>query len=78
MIKLKLVIKPCFLSKVKQFKSFFSYKKSNASPLIAYFYCMWKGHPIKNCKTRMFNVPNGLVKCMPKRAKEELTFLYLN
>jgi len=33
---------------------------------------MEKGHTVKNCKTRKFDVPNGLFKWMPKIAKERV------
>jgi len=36
-----------------------------SSPLTC-FYCMRKGHSVKNCKIRKFDVPKGLVRWVPK------------
>jgi len=30
------------------------------------FYCLRKGHSIRNCKVRKFDVPKGLVRWVPK------------
>jgi len=35
------------------------------SPLIC-FYCMKKGHSVRNCRIRKFDVPKGLVRWVPK------------
>jgi len=70
--KVRIGYRPTFQGKVKLLKLFFSYKKSNASLFITCSYCTWKGHNVKNYKTKKFDVPNSLVKWMPKIVEERI------
>jgi len=67
--------KPFLRNKVKQFKSLFSYREPNVSPFLNCFYCTRKGHSIKKCKIRKYNVPYEKLKWMPKCAKKEINIV---
>jgi len=58
--------KPKFQKKTKKFNNFFKYSKKQTSPFQTCFYCLLKGHTTRNCKVRLFDVPNGLVRWIPK------------
>jgi len=69
--KVGLGYKPSFQGKVKQFKSFFfNLNKMHTSPFISYLYCMKRGHTIRSCRVRKHDIPNGLVRWVPKSANE--------
>ena len=57
---------PILEKKVKKFSSFFSKSEPNAMPFISCNYCMKKGHVLKNCYARKYDVPRGLMKWIPK------------
>jgi len=52
--------------KQKLFNNFFKSSGSQSSQSITCFYCMRKGHPVRNCRIRKFDVPKGLVRWVPK------------
>jgi len=51
-----------FQGKKKKFSSFFKTNEQQFSPFMTCFYCLRKGHSIRNCKVRKFDVPKGLVR----------------
>jgi len=55
-----------FKRKQKKFNTFFRLKQNQSSPLINCFYCMKKGHSVRNCNIRKFDVPKCLVWWVPK------------
>ena len=55
-----------FQRKQKKFSSFFKKDALQFSVPLTCFYCMRKGHSVKNCKVRKFDVPKGLVRWVPK------------
>jgi len=57
---------PTFPRKQKKYNSFFETNTKQFSQPITCFYCMKKGHSVKDCKFRRFLVPKGLVKWVPK------------
>jgi len=61
---------PIFEKKTKKFSSFFSKRKSNDMPFISCNYCMKKGHVIKNCYVRKYNVPKRVMKWIPKGSRK--------
>ena len=52
--------------KQKLLNNFFKGSGSQSSQSIACFYCMRKGHSVRNCRIRKFSVPKGLVRWVPK------------
>jgi len=52
--------------KQKLFNNFFKGFGSQSSQSIACFYCMRKGHSVRNCTIRKCSVPKGLVRWVPK------------
>jgi len=52
--------------KNRKFSSFFKHSKKQASPFQTYFHCFHKGHSSRTCRIRLFDVPNGLVRWVPK------------
>jgi len=52
--------------KQKLFNNFFKGSGSQSSQSITCFYCMRKGHSVRNCRIRKFDVPKGLVRWVPK------------
>jgi len=52
--------------KQELFNNFFKGFGSQSSQSIACFYCMKKGHSVRNCRIRKFSVPKGLVRWVPK------------
>jgi len=48
--------------KQKLFNNFFKGSGSQSSQSTACFYCMKKGHSVRNCRIRKFSVPKGLVR----------------
>jgi len=57
-----------FQGKQKKFSSFFkSNNDQQFSPFMTCFYCMRKGHSVRNCKIRKFDVPKSITNnCGPK------------
>jgi len=55
-----------FQRKQKKHSSFFKIDAQQVSPPLTCFYCMRKGHSVKNCKIRKFDVLKGLVRWVPK------------
>jgi len=52
--------------KQKLFNNFFKGSESQSSQSTVCFYCMKKGHSVRNCRIRKFSVPKGLVRWVPK------------
>jgi len=50
----------------KLFNNFFKGSGSQSSQSITCFYCMRKGHSVRKCRIRKFDVPKGLVRWVPK------------
>ena len=61
---------PSFKKKTKKFSSFFSKSKRNDMPFISCNYCMQKGHVIKNCHARKYDVRKGVMKWIPKGSRK--------
>ena len=57
---------PNFPRKQKKYSSFFETNTKQLSQPITCFYCMKRGHSVKDYKFRIFLVPKGLVRWMPK------------
>jgi len=57
---------PNFSRKQKKYSSFFETNTKQLSQPITCFYCMKRGHSVKDYKFRRFLVPKGLVRWMPK------------
>ena len=57
---------PGFQRKQKKFSSFFKPNEYQFSSFKTCFYFMRKGHSVRNCNVRKFDVPKGLVKWVPK------------
>ena len=55
-----------FKGKQRKYNSFFKTNEQQFSSSLTCFYCMRKGHSMRNCKIRKFEVPKGLVRWMPK------------
>jgi len=51
-----------FQRKQKKFNSFFRHNKNQSSPFITCFYCMKKGHSVRNYIVKNFDVLKGLVR----------------
>jgi len=52
--------------KQKLFNNFFKGFGSQPSKSIACFYCMKKGHSVRNCRIRKFSVSKGIVRWVSK------------
>jgi len=61
---------PIHEKKAKKFFSFFSKSEPNALPFISYNYCMKKGHVLKNCYVRKYDVPKRFMKWIPKGSRK--------
>jgi len=61
---------PIHEKKAKKFFSFFSKSEPNAMPFISCNYCMKKGHILKNCHVRKYDVPKGIMKWIPKGSRK--------
>jgi len=61
---------PSFQKKTKKFSNFFSKSMPSDMPFISCNYCMQKGHVIKNCHARKYNVPKGIMKWIPKGSRK--------
>ena len=57
---------PNFPRKQKKYSSFFKSSTRQFSQPITCFYCMKRGHSVRDCKFRKFYVPEGSVRWMPK------------
>ena len=57
---------PIFEKKAKKFSRFFSKSEPNVMPFISCNYCMKKGHVLKNCYARKYDVPKGFIKWIRK------------
>ena len=55
-----------FQRKQKKYNSFFKTDAQQLSSPLTCFYCMRKGHSVKNCKIRKFDMPKGLDRWVPK------------
>jgi len=58
--------KPKFQKKIGKFSSFFKYNIKHTSPFQNCFCCLHKGHTIRSCRVRLYDVPNGLLRWIPK------------
>jgi len=58
--------KPMFKKKTRTFISSFKHSSNHTSPFQTCFYCLHKGHTIRRCRVRLYDVPNGLVRWIPK------------
>jgi len=61
---------PIHEKKAKKFFSFFSKSEPNVISLISCNYCMKKGHVLKNCYARKYDVPKGFMKWIPKGSRK--------
>ena len=61
---------PIHEKKAKKFSSFFSKSEPNAMTFISCNYCMKKGHVLKNCYARKYDVPKGFMKWIPKGSRK--------
>jgi len=57
--------------KFKKFANLFSTSKSSDISLIAYNYCMRKGHVSKNFKEGKYDVPKEYLKWIPKGPRKD-------
>ena len=57
-------------NKAKKFSIFFSKNEPNVMPFISCNYCMKKGHVLKNCYARKYDVPKGFMKWIPKGSRK--------
>jgi len=64
--KVELLYTPIHEKKAKKLSSFFSNSEPNVMPFISCNYCMKKGHVLKNCHVRKYDVPKGFMKWIPK------------
>jgi len=64
--RMELDINPISQGNRKKYSSFFETNTKQFSQPITCFYCMKRGHSVKDCKFRKFLVPKGLVRWMPK------------
>jgi len=55
-----------FQGKQKKYNNFFKTNMKQVSLPITCFYCMRKGHSVKNCKIKKIDVPKRLVRWVPK------------
>jgi len=58
--------KPLFKKKTRKFSSFFKTGSQHTSCFQTCFYCLHKGHTIRSCRARLYEVPNGRMKWIPK------------
>jgi len=56
--------------KAKKFSSLFSKSEPNVMPFINCNYCMKKGHILKKCHVRKYDVPKGFMKWIPKGSRK--------
>jgi len=68
--KARLRYNPSFRKKTNKFSSFFSKSMPIDTPFISCNYCMEKGHVIKNCHARKYDVPKGIMKWIPKGSRK--------
>jgi len=61
---------PIHEKKEEKFSSFFSKSKTNVMPFISCNYCMKKGHILKNCHVRKYDVPKGFMEWIPIRSRK--------
>jgi len=67
--KVGLGFNPSFEKKTKKFSSFFS--KGMPSDTIHFMQLLYaKGHVIKNYHARKYDVPKGIMKCIPKGSRK--------
>jgi len=55
-----------FPKKVKKFSSFFYHGSTSYCSPVTCFYCLERGHIVRQCRTRLYYLPKGLVKWVPK------------
>jgi len=58
--------KPLSKKKIRKFSSFFKTGSQHISRFQTCFYCLHKGHTLRSCRVRLYEVPNGHMKWMPK------------
>jgi len=58
--------KPMFKKKTRKFSSFLKHSSQHTSHFQTCFYCLHKGHTIKNCRVRLSDVPCGLLRWICK------------
>jgi len=68
--KVELGYTPIHEKKGKKFYSFFSKSDPNVMPFTSCNYCMKKGHVVKNCYARKYDVPKGFMKWSPKGSRK--------
>jgi len=57
--------------KLKKFANFFSTRKSSDISFLSCNYCLRKGHVSKNYNARIYDVPKGYLKCIPKGLRRD-------
>jgi len=55
-----------FRKKVKKFNSFLYHGSTSYSSPVTCLYCLERGHTVRRCRTRLYYLPKGLVKWVPK------------
>jgi len=55
-----------FPKKIKKFNHFFYHGNTLYALSVTCFYCLEKEHTVRKCKTRLYYLPKGLVKWVPK------------
>ena len=58
--------KPMFKKKTRKFSSFFKTSCQHTSHFQTCFYCLHIGHTIRSCRARLYDVPNGRMRWIPK------------
>jgi len=64
--KAGIAFKPLFKKKTRKFSSFFKTSSQHTLRFQTCFYCLHKGHTIRSCRVRLYEVPNGRMKWIPK------------
>ena len=61
---------PIHEKKAKKLSSFFFKSEPNVMGFISYNYCKKKGHVLRNCNARKYDVPNGFMKWVTKGSRK--------
>jgi len=64
--KVGIGFKSMFKKKTRKFSSFFKTGSHHTSHFQTCFYFLHIGHTIRSCKTRLYDVPNGRMRWIPK------------
>jgi len=64
--KVRIGFKPMFKTKTRKFSSFFKTSSQHTSHFQTCFYCLHIGHTIRNCRARLYDVPNGRMRWIHK------------